>query len=533
MKRIKLVANFCCLTALSAGAALCATSCNSNNVKSDIKITANNNTTWDNDLNTLNVINTGSAADALISLSGWTRVSFKLDPEVEGLDIVDGSATNIKDKLTIDPSFRTDRIGKEITIKQRDGDAVMKINVAAVVKINVGVDTSAMMSEQAIITNQCYYNDATDEITVNKNASFGSEEDPRYISVPLKLKEEAESLNPETDFVAFLGPKQINGVKFEWTLPGGINDYKSITLKLPGSVYKSLEIWSSKKITVKNSDSSRGALIEPITFNMTKDYYVIDSANPGGDSWSNGQGGYIRASLNPENKLCGTWLGLDQNNTAKTLKISIPNEISWLLTTIESWSGKVGLDDAEGIEVVANGSQPTKTNKAYIQLPAVGVSSHTVYFVIPTLEAFPTNDVIYINAEDDVGHNVAITFKVEHITGRSVLHNGEDSINIIDGQSIDSKHIHDIGGYVNGNVNVFATNDIQPALWKMYVFTENTLSSITLNEDKSSYYYYNGDGFLIGIEPNIVTANVSAQMIIYGYDENDNIIVKHTYIYAR
>lgn len=67
----------------------------------------------------------------------------------------------------------------------------------------------------------------------------------------------------------------------------------------------------------------------------------------------------------------------------------------------------------------------------------------------------------------------------------------------------------------------------------MYVFTENTLSSITLNEDKSSYYYYNGDGFLIGIEPNIVTANVSAQMIIYGYDENDNIIVKHTYIYAR
>ena len=535
MKKVKLLSCICTLGSLTSGTALFATSCakKDDEEQPNIEIAAGNNSVWDNKTNALTVANVGEDADAAISLTGRKGISFKLSSAVDGLDIVDGSATNVKDKLIISSSFRTNCIGKEITIVQRDGDGVIKITIAAVASSNVNINIPAMVGSKAVDANQCSYDNASSSIVVNKNVSFGNEETPKYISIYLILDNEAQMLDPQTDLVAFFGPEQIHDATFEWTNPLD-NYFKSITLKLAGSLYKSFGFWEASKITVKANDSYQESKIEPITFNIIKDHYIIDSADAGSDNWSEGQGGYISASLNPESPYYGTWIGLDEKETAKKLKITIPSDQLWTLSTIANWSGKIGLDDTEGLEVVTNGSQPTKANKAYIQLPSSSMATNTVEFVIPNLEAFPSNDeIVYITAEDDSGHLAAIAFKVEHATSkcRLLATKSEECEDIAIGQIYD---IHKLGWKwdYDDDLSFSGLNGVEPTYWQMYIFTGVSLTPITLNSDKHSFHItYNGDSMAyIGVDPNKITMLNSSQIIVLGYDENNNIVVKHFFV---
>ena len=544
MKRIKFLSSICTISTLSSGVALYATSCS----KSDsLSITQGDNCVWDNNKKTLTVTNVGSFANAIISLEQTNDASFKLEQTTSGIDIVAGTKASVKNILSIDASFTTGQTGKQITMKQIDGNASITITVIADNEGLLSINTQAMKGDSACINNQCSYIESTNAILANKNVVFGTEENPKYITVPLMLGSEMQVLNPESDLIALSGEEQIKGVSFVWTDPDN-NDFKSITMRLNDEVYKNLNIWKLSNIIIKAADSFTKADITPLSINITKDYYTIESASPhdASGSWCKYSGIYLGPGQNDESPFYGLWNGLFNKRDHNYLKIAISTDILPKLGEITSWKGQIGMDDPIELEVVNSGSEPTKSGQPYLILPSEGLSANYIDFYIEQniASGLPDRNV-YISAEDNLGHAVAIEFKIAPISCTCDVTSEHRTSSVIQGafdgrvwswmyllDYIKNPPEYTIGEDNIGEFRINAFNVSKPASWKVYAQVGQNRHELKLYS-KSDYVYFNvyvidvqfyfDDLEIETVSGNRVKLHTDTQFFIYGCDENNNV----------
>ena len=554
---VKLLSSICAISTLSSCVSLYATSC-SKNATTIINITKGDNCVWASNRKTLTVTNVSSAANAVISLEKTNDISFNLDQTTDGIDIVTGLDENVKNILSISASFTTDRAGKEITIKQIDGNASITITVIADSEGLLSLNTSAMKSNEAMIVNQCSYVEPNNVVLVKKDATFGTEENPNYVSVPLSLSSPMQQISPEVDLIALSNDKQISDISFSWTDPYN-NDFKSITMKLNDKVYKSLNIWKASSITVKTVDSFKKAEITPLSINIMKDHYVIESGTPcDAEGTDDGMRGiYIKPSQNDESPSYGLWNGVYQEDYTSYLKIAIPSEILSKMGEITSWKGQIGIENPKELEIVNKGVDPLDKSIPYITLPGESLNTNYVYLCIDHWEVTKLPDrIVYITVEDNLGHSAAINFKIVHISTAAYMwceHQHPSYIQgVRDGRVWTSRELwtyfkdspyasqpDDYGELrferFNGDVKIG-----KAAKYKAYAYMGNDIYELKLYDVSGSTtetaFRFDAikDTLIKYIEFHDVSGNTirllyDTQFFVYGYDENNNVISRFSF----
>ena len=330
-------------------------------------------------------------------------------------------------------------------------------------------------------------------------------------------------------------------------------------MKLNDKVYKSLNIWKASSITVKTVDSFKKAEITPLSINIMKDHYVIESGTPcDAEGTDDGMRGiYIKPSQNDESPSYGLWNGVYQEDYTSYLKIAIPSEILSKMGEITSWKGQIGIENPKELEIVNKGVDPLDKSIPYITLPGESLNTNYVYLCIDHWEVTKLPDrIVYITVEDNLGHSAAINFKIVHISTAAYMwceHQHPSYIQgVRDGRVWTSRELwtyfkdspyasqpDDYGELrferFNGDVKIG-----KAAKYKAYAYMGNDIYELKLYDVSGSTtetaFRFDAikDTLIKYIEFHDVSGNTirllyDTQFFVYGYDENNNVISRFSF----